>query len=155
MCNAITLQNTVCKQRNICGTDYCRIHTITSKEFQMYLECRGQSIIQTRGDGNCLFRAISSAIGGEFDHEFIRDTIVLAMSTNRHRWAPFIDEPIDDYISHMSRNGTWGSDIEIQIAAEIFGVYFTVISMDGDFTFGTDGPEIKLAYNEQHYSRLI
>ncbi len=62
------------------------------------------TILRIIGDGNCLFRALSAVFSGEQDnHDIIRALVVSSMET-----------PNND----MDRLGTYGTDEEIQHAAE-------------------------------------
>ena len=86
-----------------------------------------------RGDGNCLFRAISHQIYGTSEHhQMIREKIVEYMKIEKGFFKNFIiisDEWVGDnddesahlkYFRDMMQLGTWGGDPEIQACVEIY-----------------------------------
>ena len=76
---------------------------------------------EIKGDGNCLFRAISHQLYGvENHHSHIR---TLCMQYIRHEHAFFQDyltEDIEQYAERNERDGIWGDDVEIQALSEIY-----------------------------------
>jgi hypothetical protein len=91
-----------------------------------------------RGDGNCLFRAISHQIYGTSEHhQMIREKCVEYMMIEKRFFKNFIvisddcvgntdddDDNVDSghmqYFQNMKKLGTWGGDPEIQAAVEIY-----------------------------------
>ena len=86
-----------------------------------------------RGDGNCLFRAISHQIYGTSDHhQMVRQKCVEYMMIEKRFFKNFIvisDDYVGDnddndrhmqYFEDMSQLGTWGGDPEIQACVEIY-----------------------------------
>lgn len=86
-----------------------------------------------RGDGNCLFRAISHQIYGTSEHhQMIREKVVEYMRIEKDFFRNFIiisDEWVGDnddesahlkYFRDMNQLGTWGGDPEIQACVEIY-----------------------------------
>ena len=76
----------------------------------------GLKVKEMGGDGNCLFRTIADQIDGdEKQHRKYRRDAVDHVNANRDDYAPFIedDETIDQYLGDMSKEGTWGGQLEI------------------------------------------
>ncbi|CAJ0936156.1 unnamed protein product, partial [Mesorhabditis belari] len=77
------------------------------------------------GDGNCLFRCFSWWLtGSENEHLKIRELICTFMWTYREKFEQHLkdEEDIDSHISTMSREGEWGTDVELCAAATLFTV---------------------------------
>ena len=89
------------------------------------------SIIETiKGDGNCLFRALSFVVCGHQDnHDHFRQVLCNYIEQNDHMLHPFLEE--GDGRAYIQRNdmrnsskGTlaWGTDVEIQAIAKMCDV---------------------------------
>jgi len=75
----------------------------------------GLIIRDIKGDGNCLFRAVSDQLTGcQTEHEIYRNECVLEFTRNADVYAPFlVDESMDDYIEKISDDGEWGGNLEL------------------------------------------
>jgi hypothetical protein len=83
------------------------------------------AIRSVKGDGNCLFRAISiTYYGHEDNHTMVRNDICDTMRSNLAYFAGIYDEDvvaqqygdksyarIDVYIATMAHDGEWGDDL--------------------------------------------
>ena len=79
-------------------------------------------LYKTKGDGNCLFRAISYSISGrQLFHNIVRNKIVEHMITIENALRPHINCSLDNYIarSGMKEQNVWGTDIEILTASSL------------------------------------
>ena len=93
----------------------------------------GLDIKEVKGDGNCLFRAISDQISGNEDmQEELRQAAVSHIQAEKFDFEPFIedDEPFDDYIRRMSRSGTWGGNLELQALSQYLQVNIQIHRAD-------------------------
>ena len=79
-------------------------------------------VLQAQRDGNCLFRALSLLFSGqEENHALIRHLVTQHMLTENIR--PFIEamtSNFDGHVENMCHDGTWGTDCEIGVAANLF-----------------------------------
>ena len=90
-------------------------------------ECYNTSIhdvfkeIETRGDGNWLFRALSLGVFGDQEyHLTVREIVWDYIDTYCNRFKEFIDQEMDSYIVNMRKSRAWGGHIEIIEFAELF-----------------------------------
>ena len=79
-------------------------------------------LYKTKGDGNCLFRAISYSIcGRQVYHHIVRSKIVEHMIAIESTLLPHINSSLDNYLarSGMKNQNVWGTDIEILTASSL------------------------------------
>ncbi len=75
----------------------------------------------TRGDGNCLFRAVAFALtGSEEGHLGMRSSCATFMKSNGHilmnngeKFSSFISEPWDRHCDRVAKAGEWGDHYEV------------------------------------------
>ena len=87
-----------------------------------------------QGDGNCLFRALSYAVTGrQIYHNIIRQKIIQHMSTIEHLLKPHMNDSLKDYLNRtkMSRQGTWGTDVELFAASHLLDTDIFVYTKSG------------------------
>ena len=76
-------------------------------------------VSEVKGDGNCLFRAVSAAHGAMFpnagptDHRTLRALATTHIQTHHNRFKDFVPE------KGMGRDGTWGGEHELAALAEV------------------------------------
>lgn len=75
-------------------------------------------------DGNCLFRALAIALGRlESQHGEVRAEVVSHLRAFRGKYFSFVvDSPFDAYVGRMSFRGVWGGHLELQAAADLYGI---------------------------------
>lgn len=91
------------------------------------------------GDGNCQFHAISHALnrfGIYRSAQTLRADIINYLENNendRDGWPLelFMGMPFSDYLSQMSRDSTYGDQLTLRAASDIYNVDFTIISTLG------------------------
>ena len=86
------------------------------EKFKEDLKKIGYYIKEVKGDGNCLFRSVSEQIEeNENNYQEYRKKCVEYMKEKKEEFAPFLDEeqPIDEYIEKISKDGEWGGNLEI------------------------------------------
>ena len=79
-------------------------------------------LYKTKGDGNCLFRAISFSISGrQVYHQIVRNKIVEHMIAIESALRPHMNSSLDNYLarSGMKNQNVWGTDIEILTASSL------------------------------------
>lgn len=76
-------------------------------------------VSDVKGDGNCLFRAVSAAHGAMFpstgptDHRTLRALATTHIHTHHDRFKDFMPE------KGMGRDGTWGGEHELAALADV------------------------------------
>lgn len=93
------------------------------------LKKSGRIINASTGDGNCLFRSLCKGlVGTEEFHYTVRSMLFGFIYTNPNIFMPHIKKKhpcvnsVDEYCSAMSKDGIWGTDIEILAASTILQV---------------------------------
>lgn len=74
-------------------------------------------------DGNCLYRALShQAFGDQAYYTQMRKVLVTLISNNIERYQQFYmgRNSFTEHISSMYKDGIWGTQVEIQAAADFF-----------------------------------
>lgn len=88
------------------------------------LDSLGLVAAPIKGDGNCLFRALSDQFfGQEGQYPGIRDSVVKHLSANSSKFSAFVGEygeSFDQYLSRMSQDGCYGGHMEIVAFAESY-----------------------------------
>ena len=99
----------------------------------------GRKVFNIKGDGNCLFRALSHQLFGTEDHHLsLRTSLVRYELFNKQHFQGYLIPPHDrkDISSHaiyMSAPDMWGTQVELKAAATMFGlpIYFLEKSARG------------------------
>ena len=77
-----------------------------------------------KGDGNCMFRAISDQVyGNEEKYDIVRQKCMDYLLIERDFFEQFVEggkNGFDEYIEMKRKNGVWGDDIELQALSEIY-----------------------------------
>lgn len=146
--------------------DIKTIELSTNREnrFKQLLSEKDWIIVSVEGDGNCLFRAVSHQLYGMTSfHDIIRASAMKYISLQRDYFSQFIVggiEKVDEYLSHQSRSGAWGDDIEIQALSEIYNKPFEIYAYSNipmrtfHEHFGIGSP-LRLSYHGQsHYNSI-
>ena len=133
-------------------------------------------------DGNCLFRAASVALSGDFElsretearHATqLRSDVVDFMRKNRTSFENFLqDVDFDEYMKTMQTDKQWGGELELSAIARLHRRPVHVYKLTGDVPFsknpaeyvpfsqypaGSDGAtdKIILLFHGRHYDALF
>ena len=88
-----------------------------------------------RGDGNCLFRTFSHVLFGVQTHyNNVRNTLVNYIRENEAIMKQATSRPVNQYLceSNMSKDKTWGTEVEIFAFASITSTPVYVFSRYGE-----------------------
>uniref|UniRef100_A0A7S3JRN2 OTU domain-containing protein n=1 Tax=Aureoumbra lagunensis TaxID=44058 RepID=A0A7S3JRN2_9STRA len=92
--------------------------------FRTQLMTIGLEIIVVDSDGNCLFRALSDQLYCDSGQKWnqVRQSIVEFERMNEDAIRPFVedDEPWDEYLERMARDGEWGGNLELYAASQMY-----------------------------------
>lgn len=85
------------------------------------------------GDGSCLFRAIADELFAQSQlHQVVRHLICTHMASAEARGGYSLyfesEEDYNGYLQRLSQDGTWGDELCIHAASQLFHVTVTVIS---------------------------
>jgi hypothetical protein len=89
---------------------------------------RYRRIRRVDGDGNCLFRAASVALSGNFDMstdeedesaQQLRSDVVEFMRVNKATFESFMERDFDEYVGAMEKNCEWGGELELSAIARL------------------------------------
>ena len=140
---------------------------------------------EVRADGHCLYAAvadglqcqglemrpiIASATGNEEqvieDFKIVRQTAAKYIEEHADIFAPFLEEPLGDYVSKVRDTGEWGGQLELLALARAYNVDISVLQgCGGRVDIEGDGPadrrkKLFLAYYKynfglgEHYNSL-
>ncbi|KAG5176867.1 hypothetical protein JKP88DRAFT_155195, partial [Tribonema minus] len=86
------------------------------------LRARGLTVFKIKGDGNCLFGAVSHQVyGTPVHHDIVRNACVSYMQENEERFAAFEDGS-GGFVARatlMRQNGVWGDNMELQALCDM------------------------------------
>ncbi|XP_051269404.1 uncharacterized protein LOC127370939 [Dicentrarchus labrax] len=110
--------DTLCKQLNV---ESEKEDLVSTEVGLLGAPCLKEKIV---GDGNCFFRAVSQAVcGTQKHHRKIRLAVVKHLKANGGALRPEYSS-MGEYLtmSKMAYVGSWATEVEIQAAADFFGV---------------------------------
>lgn len=110
-------------------------------------------------DGSCLFRAVADAVClTQALHGHVRLATVQFLRQHQDQFAPFVEGPFDHFLFELSREGTWGGQIELQALSLLYRRNFVVIDRERttEMDNGFAGPPVRLAFrNGNHYDCVV
>ncbi|KAH9261029.1 hypothetical protein BASA81_000733 [Batrachochytrium salamandrivorans] len=78
-------------------------------------------VMAMRGDGNCLYRAVSQQVYGTPNHHALcRQACYEYIKLERSYFEPFVKGQFDAYLQVLQRNGSWGDDPELEALGAIY-----------------------------------
>eukprot|EP00658_Telonema_sp_P-2_P035447 TRINITY_DN2577_c0_g1_i2.p1 TRINITY_DN2577_c0_g1~~TRINITY_DN2577_c0_g1_i2.p1 ORF type:complete len:317 (+),score=76.72 TRINITY_DN2577_c0_g1_i2:272-1222(+) len=93
------------------------------------LEFLGLTTCSMKGDGNCMFRALSHQMYGIQDYHLeLRRITCDHILANRDRYECFVDERLEIYVNRMKKARTWGDQVALQAAVDVLGVRVHVVN---------------------------
>ena len=80
--------------------------------------------------GNCQFRSLADQMWHDQNlHKEIRRLVVGHMSQHRSQYAPFVtSEAFPAYIARMAKDGEWGDNVTLQVAADALEVEIVLVT---------------------------
>lgn len=114
---------------------------------------KGQAYSGIKGDGNCVFRAVSDQLYGNEDHHMVlRAQAVEFMALSRDLMEAFvIGESYDEYIGRMAKEGVWAGHLELQALSVALQVNIIVHHLQTApailNNFSYDNPALHLSFH--------
>jgi hypothetical protein len=126
-------------------------------------------------DGNCLFRAASVALAGNYDMpkedeaagaRQLRSAVIKFIRDNKASFKSFMQEgqDIDRYIETMAQDGMWGGEFEVSAIARlnrrpvhVYTMTETKYVLLSTYPAGSEacGDHVRLLFHGQHYDALF
>ena len=111
---------------------------------QKHLDKLGLREIGIRPDGHCLFSAIATQLRDDqlgpatssesmpkMPYQLVRTAAASFISNHPDDFSPFIEEPLESYVSKIKDTAEWGGQLELQAVARVYGVGINVLQADG------------------------
>ena len=137
------------------------------------LAVRGLSEMQVRSDGHCMYAAVADQMDqkqlplhtkNEVDFIAVRRDAAAFIQEHPDDFAPFLEEPVADYVAKVRETAEWGGHLELVALARAYGLSINVLEGNGSVetisTSKTPKTEIWLAYYRhsfglgEHYNSL-
>jgi hypothetical protein len=126
------------------------------------LSSLGLKMIDCRGDGNCMFRALSHQLlqvdQTEQGYAEVRARVCQEISQNSDNYKPFISESFDLYLERMQRDKFYGGNIELVAFSRAYNrnVYVFQVNSPPWLICGGDIAPVRLAlHSYEHYSSVV
>jgi hypothetical protein len=121
---------------------------------------RDKAIVEMTSDGNCLFRALSDQLYGDYGHrhyDIVRQEICNYMALRESEFVHFLvlddhdakrlgeedASSYQDYIDQMRTDGEWGGNVELVATSRLYQRNITVYTPDGAFSIEwSDGSSV-------------
>ncbi|KAI5307169.1 hypothetical protein KEM56_003585 [Ascosphaera pollenicola] len=126
-----------------------------------------------RPDGHCLYSVVATELksigvdpsrgtadtSSQEGYRFVRAETATYILSHPDDFAPFIEEPLEQYANKIKDTAEWGGQIELSAIARAYGVYINVLRGDGSIEklepesteAGAEKKEIWLAYYQHSY----
>jgi len=124
----------------------------------------GLKVERARGDGNCLYRAVSLQMyGTQQHHAAVRAAVAGYMRIEAEYFEPFVECPdgFQAYVDSVATDGVWGDDPEVQAVAEIYQRPVIVYGLDAGRlvlrrSIEGGGEPVRLSYYKGgHYDSVV
>ncbi|KLJ13454.1 hypothetical protein EMPG_11605 [Blastomyces silverae] len=103
---------------------------------------------EIRPDGHCLYAAVATQLGDKDiplsaspptkevsapkgGYQTVRDTTASYITNHADDFAPFIEEPLPEYVHKIRATAEWGGQLELQAIAQAYNVHINVVQGDG------------------------
>ncbi|PGH08425.1 hypothetical protein GX51_01252 [Blastomyces parvus] len=103
---------------------------------------------EIRPDGHCLYAAVATQLGDKgiplsaspptkesagpsYGYKIVRDTTASYITNHPDDFAPFIEEPLPDYVHKIRATAEWGGQLELQAISQAYNVHVNVVQGDG------------------------
>jgi len=113
------------------------------QEALKYVESLERRVVEIKGDGNCLFRALAFLVYGTEDvHIQMRELLADFISRNKVQFAKLTDK-IDEHILKLKYQRVWGSALELQAIASLLQlpVYTLLPNREGTYKWVIYNPQ--------------
>ena len=150
------------------------LRTEERKTMEQALKARGLVEKEVRSDGHCLYAAIADQLQqhgmdagreGVEDYKILRGEAATFIERYSDDFVPFLEEPLEEYVTKLRYTGEWGGHLEMLALAKRYGLNINVLQGDGKVERiepqdDSPGKDIWLAYYRHsfglgaHYNSL-
>ena len=160
------------------AADLPDLREMERKAMQEAYVSRGLKEHEIRSDGHCLYAAVAdqlkdSKIGlkpkiqiditddeahlkhADTDYKATRQVAAAYISQNAEDFLPFLEEPLDQYVTTIRDTGEWGGHLEILALAKAYQVNINILQGNGKvekIECGTDNENMTLWLAYYHHS---
>lgn len=124
--------------------------SLEKENFLLNMQKRGLGLKNIEKDGNCVFRAVALLLfEDQAKHMQVRHDIVNQLVDQREKYEKNISyskggiETFDAYTQNMRLESVWGDHVELQAAADLYGVDINVYTV----ATGVDRPNMIVECN--------
>ena len=137
------------------------------------IKTRGLLEKDIRSDGHCLYAAVADQLdqsglkielSGMPAYKVVRREASAYIESHPEDFVPFLEEPLEEYVTKVRDTGEWGGQLELSALAQVYKLDVNVLQAEGRVekigTGGQDNKEIWLAYYRhsfglgEHYNSL-
>jgi len=123
-----------------------KIRGVEDVSLEERLDSFGMQIYQMESDGNCQFRSLAfNLFGSQNHHAITRKSIVAHMKKHKDFFSMFFDGPseFETFIEEMALDRTWGDELTLRAAVEVYGCVAHVITSEAANWYLTYEPEMR------------
>lgn len=103
-----------------------------------------------KGDGNCQFRALADQLyRSPMYWREVRNGVVSQLIKHPNWYKEYVPDSYQDYCASMKLPGTWGDNVTLQAAADLYGLHIKVL------TSFAESPVISVEPREQRSTRVL
>ena len=144
------------------------------KVMEAQLKARGLVEKEVRSDGHCMYAAVADQLQqsgialeseGLPEYKAVRRDAAAFIEGHQGDFAPFLEEPLDEYVGKIRNTGEWGGQLELLALSKVYNIVINVLQGDGRVEKIEPGPtapskEAWLAYYRhsfglgEHYNSL-
>ena len=143
------------------------------KMMEEQLKARGLVEKEVRSDGHCMYAAVADQLqqsgvelhcGGLAEYMAVRRDAANFIQSHPDDFAPFLEEPLEEYVVKVRDTGEWGGQLELSALSKVYGLVVNVLQGDGRIEKiepgTTSEKEVWLAYYRhsfglgEHYNSL-
>ena len=104
------------------------------------LRARGLVEEEVRSDGHCMYAALADQLqqnemktisGSIPNYSAVRADAAVYIETHADDFAPFLEEPLDEYVTKVRDTGEWGGQLELSALSKVYGLVIHVLQGDG------------------------
>ena len=110
------------------------------KIMEEQLKARGLIETEVRSDGHCMYAAVAdqlqqngTKLGSEdlIGYKAVRREAAAFIQSHPDDFAPFLEEPLDEYVVKVRDTGEWGGQLELSALSKAYGLTINVLQGDG------------------------
>jgi OTU domain-containing protein 6 len=113
---------------------------IERETMEREIQARGLVEQEVRSDGHCLYAAMADQLkanaistGSETppDYKSVRHDAAAFIQDHADDFVPFLEEPLDEYVTKIRDTGEWGGQLELSALSRAYGITINVLQGDG------------------------